>query len=202
MNSSDSIHDWIERAEQGNAEAQEEIWERFFSKLLLLARGHLQGRLRVGDEEDVVLSVLQSYFLGVQENRFPDVRGGDELWRLLSRMTHRKAIDWLRHAGRQKRFAVGESAMGIDAQIHPMADVAAETHSPLLEIVAIDECRRLLSLLTTELQSIALRKLEGYTNQEIAAQQACSLATVERRLKLIRDIWSQSEQDEQSQPGT
>lgn len=200
MKSGDSVHEWIEGAEKGDSGSQEEIWARFFPELLRLARRHLQGRLRVGDEEDVVLSVLQSYFVGAQENRFPEVRGGDELWRLLSRMTHRKAIDWLRHAGRQKRFAVGESALNLDAEHQPMSEVAGETRNPLLEIVAIDECRRLLSLLTTELQAIALRKLEGYTNQEIAGQLTCSLATVERRLKLIRDIWSQSEQNERFQP--
>lgn len=31
--------------------------------------------------------------------------------------------------------------------------------------------------------------MEGYTNEEIAAQRNCALSTVERRLRLIRKRW-------------
>jgi DNA-directed RNA polymerase specialized sigma24 family protein len=48
---------------------------------------------------------------------------------------------------------------------------------------------RLLELLDPDLQQIALLKLEGRTNEEIAALISRSLPTVERRLKLIRDKW-------------
>ncbi len=197
MASGDSVVHWMALANTGDADAQREIWDRFFPQLLKLARHHLQGRLRTGDEEDVVLSVFDSFFHACQENRFPDLRGQDDLWRLLSRMTHRKAIDWLRHAQRRKRFAVGESALASDIAGRPMSQQAGKTRNPWIEVIAIDECRRLLSLLKPDLQVIALRKLDGFTNQEIATQQACSVATIERRLKLIRDIWSQAEQDEQ-----
>ena len=77
----------------------------------------------------------------------------------------------------------------------PLDDGPGNVRSPLLEVVAIDECRRLMELLTPELRAIAVLKFEGYTNREIAAQQTCSIATVERRLGLIRQIWSDSEQN-------
>ena len=196
MNDNDSLAGWVELANAGDAAAQAELWERFFPQLLKLARARLQGRgLRIGDEEDVVASVFQSYFRGAQENRFPDLRGRDSLWRLLSRMTQRKAIDWLRHAERQKRRAFGQSAIGQAGAAMPLDDVPGNVRSPLLEVVAIDECRRLMELLTPELRAIAVLKFEGYTNREIAAQQTCSIATVERRLGLIREIWSDSEQN-------
>jgi DNA-directed RNA polymerase specialized sigma24 family protein len=44
---------------------------------------------------------------------------------------------------------------------------------------------------TEELRAIALAKLEGYTNAEIAARQECALATVERRLMTIRAVWKE-----------
>jgi DNA-directed RNA polymerase specialized sigma24 family protein len=54
-----------------------------------------------------------------------------------------------------------------------------------------EECRRLLELLDdAELRTIAVAKMEGYTNAEIAAQLNRSERTVERRLRLIRDRWS------------
>jgi DNA-directed RNA polymerase specialized sigma24 family protein len=55
-----------------------------------------------------------------------------------------------------------------------------------------EQCRRLLDGLPDEqLRALALAKLEGHTNEEIARQLSVSLRTVERRLRLIRDEWKQ-----------
>ena len=54
-----------------------------------------------------------------------------------------------------------------------------------------EECARLLACLEDEtLGTIALRKLEGYTNEEIARLLGCSLPTVERKLARIRKKWN------------
>ena len=55
-----------------------------------------------------------------------------------------------------------------------------------------ESCRRLLEMLPTqELRNVAVWKMEGYTNEEIAAKmksgQGRSLATVERKLRAIRE---------------
>jgi DNA-directed RNA polymerase specialized sigma24 family protein len=53
-----------------------------------------------------------------------------------------------------------------------------------------EELQRLLDLLEDEeLVQIALLKLEGCTNPEIADRVDRSLPTVERRLRLIRSTW-------------
>ena len=39
------------------------------------------------------------------------------------------------------------------------------------------------------LRTIALRKLEGHTSEEIAAQLGISARTVDRKLELIREVW-------------
>jgi DNA-directed RNA polymerase specialized sigma24 family protein len=38
--------------------------------------------------------------------------------------------------------------------------------------------------------SIAVKKLEGWSNREIAEQLDCSLRSVERKLAVIRGFWS------------
>jgi DNA-directed RNA polymerase specialized sigma24 family protein len=54
-----------------------------------------------------------------------------------------------------------------------------------------EQCEQLLARLPSdELRQIALRKLEGYTNEEIGGQINTALATVERRLRLIRKHWA------------
>jgi DNA-directed RNA polymerase specialized sigma24 family protein len=53
-----------------------------------------------------------------------------------------------------------------------------------------EECRILLDALGDDtLRQIALWKLEGYTNEEVADQLGCSLAGIGRKLRLIREIW-------------
>ena len=54
-----------------------------------------------------------------------------------------------------------------------------------------EECRRLLELLgDATLRSVAVWKMEGYTNAEIADKLGCVAVTVERKLQLIRSLWA------------
>lgn len=191
-----SIESWLQEIRAGNSQAQQAIWEAFFPELVLLARKRLTGiRKAVEDEEDVALSVLQSFFTAMQKNRFLDLRGRDSLWRLLSWMTHRKAIDRIRFQSRQKRKVQGESAV-LPGTIsnpddRPLEQVAGPELGPDLEAILIEELRVLLDLLNEPMRLVAIRKLDGFSNAEIAQEQGCSLATIERRLKLIREIWTQ-----------
>jgi DNA-binding CsgD family transcriptional regulator len=53
-----------------------------------------------------------------------------------------------------------------------------------------DECRRLLVSLADERQrQIAVLRMEGYTNEEIAQRLGCGLRSVVRKLELIRKTW-------------
>ena len=70
------------------------------------------------------------------------------------------------------------------------AEVMSREPTPELAVQAAEECRRLLEGLgDEELQALALAKLENYTNKEIARRLKRSLATVERKLGVIRAIW-------------
>jgi len=43
------------------------------------------------------------------------------------------------------------------------------------------------------LREVALLKLDGYSNEEIAEKLQCGLRTVERRLRTIRAVWAEEE---------
>jgi DNA-directed RNA polymerase specialized sigma24 family protein len=59
-----------------------------------------------------------------------------------------------------------------------------------------DECQRLMEQLgDPTLQSVAAWKLEGYTNDEIAARLGCVTKTVERKLARIRSKWAREIRD-------
>ena len=53
-----------------------------------------------------------------------------------------------------------------------------------------EECRRRLDGLRDDsLRRIALLRMEGYTNEEIAERLGCGLRSVSRKIDLIRRTW-------------
>ena len=59
-------------------------------------------------------------------------------------------------------------------------------------MVAEEYRLRLEQLDDTALQAIAIAKMQGYANRDIAEQLSCSVRTIERRLELIRRKWDGS----------
>jgi RNA polymerase sigma factor (sigma-70 family) len=189
MPESVSVTAWIHELRGGDAHAAQRLWESYFARLMGLARAKLRGLPRRGaDEEDVALSAFDSFCRGAQQGRFPRLEDRDDLWQILFFITERKAIDLVQHESRAKRdfrrmqsTDAAEQAAGIADHANPDPAFAAE--------VAETFERLLAKLGDDSLRTIALRKLDGFTNEEVATQLACSLATVERRLRLIRREW-------------
>jgi hypothetical protein len=119
------------------------------------------------------------------------------VWAVLVCLTARKALDLRAHDRRQKRgggAAAGESVLdalfGTEDGGAGLGQVVGREPTPEFAAQAAETFRRLLAQLPTEeLRAIALAKMEGFTNEEIAARRGCALATVERRLGLIRAVW-------------
>jgi DNA-directed RNA polymerase specialized sigma24 family protein len=195
LSASGSVTEWIAQLRAGDRQAVHQLWERYFQRLVGVARGQLAGgRRRAADEEDVALSAFASLCHGVEQGHFPHLRDRDELWGLLVTIAQRKASALLRHERRQKRgggMVRGDSALrgpGSDAGV---LEPAGGGPTPEFAAEVADECRRLLGLLDDDEQrQIAVWKLEGYTNAEIAQQLGYVEVTVERRLRLIRGIWA------------
>lgn len=181
-----SISVWISQLKSGGDEAQEAIWRRFHRQLQRLARGMLPQSVRVeADEEDVVNVAFHSFFRRLERDGFAKVEDRSDLWRLLSAITRRKAVNQIR------RFRAAKRSSEHVAGAEPEVLESQHDGQPTPETVAIQEeaVRVLLQLLDEDLQRIALLKLNGRTNDEIAAQIRRSIPTVERRLRLIRRKW-------------
>src|SRR5271163_1354147 len=104
MTSGGSVTHWIQLLEAGEDAAARAIWERYFRRLVGLAREKLRGAARrVADEEDVALSVLDSFCRGLEEGRFPNLQDRDKLWKVLVLLTARKAIRLVQSERRLKR---------------------------------------------------------------------------------------------------
>src|SRR5262245_43708148 len=113
--SDDAVTLWLERLREGDAEAAQKVWERYFERLVRLAGSRLPNHARRDfDEEDVALSALRTFFAGAAEQRFPQLTDRNDLWALLVLITRRKASAYVRHGARLKRGGgdvLGESAL-------------------------------------------------------------------------------------------
>jgi DNA-directed RNA polymerase specialized sigma24 family protein len=196
MSESGSITALIERVQEGDHEAAQLLWQRYYPRMVALARHKLKGfSPRVADEEDAALSAFNTFCDGAVKGRFPDLKNRDELWALFVVLTARKVADMLR-SHRLKRHGEGmvrgDSAFQEDEHdIGPggFDDLPGNDLTPLEEVVLAEEVETLLERLRDPvLRQIAVWKLESYTNAEIAARLDCSPPTVERRLALIRRL--------------
>ena len=144
----------------------------------------------------MALSAFKSFCLGAAAGEFPDLEDRQSVWKLLVTLTLRKANAELRRQFAAKRGggAVGGESVFLapeDSGSSPrLQNFPDDQPPPDLAVLMSEECERLLECLEDEtLQRIALGKLEGCTNEELANQLACSVPTVERKLARIRKIW-------------
>jgi DNA-directed RNA polymerase specialized sigma24 family protein len=197
MPSEGSITRWIDLLKAGDHLAAQKLWENYFNRLVRVARQKLHGAARrAADEEDVALSAFDSFCRGAERGQFPQLLDRDDLWQLLVMITARKACDLVQHERRQKRGGGkvwGESELpgGLDADEPALAQIIGPEPTPAFAAQVAEEYQRLLdSLDDPDLKSIAVWKMEGYTNDEIATQLGRSRPTVERKLQLIRKMWT------------
>ena len=187
MSQQETVTAWIDRLREGDHHAARLLWDRYYSQLVRLAQARLRGTNRAAaDEEDVVLGAFDSFFRAVQAGRMPDLRDRHDLWRTLLRMTERKAIDQRRQEQALRRGG------GNVADLDTVAPAASLDPTPDFAALLADQLQLLLASLDDDvLRTLALLKLEGYTNEEIARRLECGLRTVERKLGIVRARWSQ-----------
>src|SRR5262249_14538410 len=116
--------------------------------------------------------------------RFPQLRDRGDLWRILFRLTTNAAADQRDREEREKRG--GGEVRGGSA----LSDAVAEGPTPEEAAQLSEHLARLLAALPDDAaRRIATARMEGHENAQIAAELGCSLATVERRARLVRATW-------------
>jgi DNA-directed RNA polymerase specialized sigma24 family protein len=178
---------------EGDRDAATPLWDRYFKRV----RGMIQSRLerwgRVGadaDEEDAALSVFADLCAGVERGDFPELGDRDDLWRLLVVIASRKAADLRKRQGRLKRG--GGRLLSPSGSDDPLDHQAAtEAPADLAALLAEEFEARLDALGDDTLRQVALLRLDGYQNDEIAARLGCARRTVIRKIGLIRTAWGE-----------
>lgn len=161
------------------------FWEQFVPRLLGLARRTLAGHPRLnGFADDVVQSVFGSFFRRMRGQQFA-FHDRDDVWNLLAVMTVRKARQTIRRENADKRGG---------GRIVNQADVSTTSPSELVDPSQLGpefdlHAEEMLIGLPEELRTVAVLRLMGHTNPEIARHLDWTVRKVERKLQLIRLTW-------------
>jgi len=161
------------------------LWERYFKELVRRASTRLGAAPRSSDDgEDVAVSAFFSLVERTAEGRFARLSDRHDLWKLLITITARKAALQF-----HRLPPTGQEGSGLE---NTVSQAAAPDYVALLE----DELRCLKQALNSDCRAVAEKKLQGFTNQEIAENLGWTTRRVERKLSIIRDIWASLHPDE------
>lgn len=163
------------------------LWEKYFLRMMLLARKKLAGAANHGkDEEDIAVSAFKSFCMGMQAGKYEHSQEHD-LWPLLVTITINKSIDHLRHENRLKRGG------GQDQVAGAIEELISGEETPELQLVAAETLEQLFIALDNtgdaDLRAIATLRLENTPPATIAQQLDCTIRTVQRKSKTIQAIW-------------
>jgi RNA polymerase sigma factor (sigma-70 family) len=184
---SQSITRLMRAVQDGSNSAVRPLLAAYFDRLVHLARQRLKNLPGLGGyDEDLALRSFHSVYQRLRDPARPlELANRNDLWRLLATRTISRAIDLIRQ--HRPAEVAGDQDLTRLLSREPTPEEAAEV---------ADECRRLLDALPEpELRQIALWKVEGYTNEEIAARLDCVPRTIERKVSRIRLLWQHELKD-------
>ncbi len=175
----------MERLRNRDPEAEREVFQTFFRRLIGLARVHLDARLRQKvDPDDVAQSALKSFFLRQADGQY-DLASWDSLWSLLALITLRKCGRQFEHFLAVCRDVRREQppAEDSDAAWETIAGGPTPTQAAMLG-ETVEQLLR--SLKNDRERQILEMSLQGSSLEEISAAVDRSTHTVRLVLKHIR----------------
>jgi RNA polymerase sigma-70 factor (ECF subfamily) len=188
MADSSSFDDVMARLRTGDNAAATEVFQRFAHRLVSLARTHLEGRLRRKlDPEDVIQSVLNSFFVRYKEGQFA-LDDWNNLWSMLVVITLRKCGHQVAHYRAACRNLDREmvSAAASEEAVHDWEAVANDP-TPSQVVMITEAVTQLVAAMNdaNERQILELA-LQGFSTSEISTRVGRGERTVQRVLKRVR----------------
>lgn len=187
-----SFSQMLIQLKQGEECAIQKLWDRYFEPLQRLAveRVNVKDR-KMRDEEDLALSAINAFQESIKNGRYSSIEEPNDLWQLLVTIVEHKAIDHVRHEHAKKR---GAGNVRGDSLIEGMGCIAEFDMNHEERVDFLDHLKiNLLKLEDPTVQEVVFRKFEGFSNKEIAVKLGKSISSVERKLRLARRIWTESE---------
>lgn len=179
-----SVTCWVQAVRRGDEDSASLLWKRYFNSLMATARSRM-GTLpqETYDEEDAAISTFRVVFRKLQEGGYPELSDRDELWQLMLKIIVRKISHRVQYEFASKRGGMAAKLTRVDESTIACPDSSE---------VAMEYQSLLAKLEDSNLEQVAVLKLEGYTHEEIATKLNRTRRTIQRMLVLIRAILSEN----------
>jgi RNA polymerase sigma-70 factor (ECF subfamily) len=182
MNPDDPVSAFVRRLGAGDADASEQLFAQYATRLVRLAERHLSAEVAArADAEDVVQSVFRTFFRRHARGEFR-IDSSAELWRLLVTITLRE----VRSQARRHTAGIRDVSAEVRDAESPLAGALSREPGPEEASVLMEEIDALLRGLPERYAEILSLRLEGYSVAEIATRLALCRQTVYRALELFQ----------------
>jgi DNA-directed RNA polymerase specialized sigma24 family protein len=179
----------------------ESLFQRLLPEAQRLARQSINGQdFRHFDEDDIAVSACAKLYCELLRGSVVGDSDSDQL-RLLAVIVRQKVVDMLRMTKAAKRGGGrvrGESAFealsDVSRQVGIDGVADCQPHGMLAAMERQNLDLLINDLPTEDLRRIALYKLEGYSNAEIARELGVCERTIERKSRMIRRRWAKKVQ--------
>jgi RNA polymerase sigma-70 factor (ECF subfamily) len=188
MASSDSFTRLVGGPDTRSEEAAAAIVNRFTQRLIALARGRLEARVRrkVGPE-DVVQSVYRSFFRRHADGQFR-IEDWDGLWAMLTVITVRKCANCNQFFRADKRDVRREADMSAPpGRAGPAWEAPSREPTPEEAAMLAETVAGLMGELGARARDILALSLQGYTTEEIGEQLGRARRTVRRVRERVKN---------------
>lgn len=183
------LPDVLSRLKTGDAEASRQIFERFATRLVALARTRINETLLSKlDPEDVIQSVFNSFFRRQGLGEY-ELVNWDGLWGLLALITIRKCAQKEAYFRSERRGAGREftlASLAEDSQA--LWEPLTKEPTPSQAMILKESLEKIMRQLSDQERKILAFHLQGLSVDDIAAQVLCSKRSVQRTLKRVRKL--------------
>jgi RNA polymerase sigma-70 factor (ECF subfamily) len=195
-----SFDELMAQLRAGQNDAATQVFNRFASRLVALARKQLDPQIRQKvDPEDVLQSVFRSFFVRNAEGQFGEFASWDNLWAMLVVITQRKCgrrTDFYhaarRDVGREAAEEVSSGESGSDVGLR------ADEPTPSEAAMLTETIERLMRSLEGRHREILALSLQGHPPAEVSARLGCTERTVYRVLERVKE-WLEATRQEPDQ---
>ncbi len=177
----------------GNEEAARQLFNKYMERLVALARRRISQRLasRV-DPEDIVQSVFRTFFGRLRAGQF-EIEDQDDLCKLLMRITVHKTLRQVAFHKAAKRNPALEKGQQ-DAADDRILEVLDSEPTPEATVAFVDQLEHFLARLRPEERQVLEMRMQGHSNEEIAAKLKIKHdRTIRRIVERIRGMAEQEE---------
>ena len=197
-----SVSILISKVKEGDEDSVRELWNRYSGALVRSAQTRISKQVAAKvDSEDLAQSVFFAFYRGAVEDKFDQLNDRAGFWTLVLAITRRKAVDRIRNLTAAKRGGVAAMRASQEAVGESVANIVDRAPSREVDPQVEVECEDLLESLKQQLDiedasgmltRVAMSRIAGLSVKEIAAELDRTERTVERKLSLIRSLWSES----------